>query len=81
MSHSQEDTICAIATAQGVYDNASATVEQINQAITDIDAARTTYEGTELNAPMDMFLVLNPPVAVTLMAWLTASKGLIPASR
>lgn len=40
-----------IATAQAVYDNASATLEQINQAITDVDAARTTYKGTELNAP------------------------------
>lgn len=41
----------AISIAQAVYDNASATLEQINQAVTDVDAARTTYEGTELNAP------------------------------
>ena len=43
----------AISTAQDVYDNASATLEQIKQAVTDVDAARTTYEGTELNAPAD----------------------------
>ena len=43
----------AISDAQAVYDNASATLEQINQAITDVDAARTTYVGTELNAPAD----------------------------
>lgn len=50
----------AISTAQDVYDNASATLEQINQAVTDVDAARTTYEGTELNAPVegDVFNVM-----------------------
>ena len=37
--------------------------------------------GAELNDPIERFLVLKPPVAVTLMAWLMASKGLIPASR
>lgn len=50
----------AISTAQAVYDNASATLEQINQAVTDVDAARTTYEGTELKAPAegDVFNVM-----------------------
>lgn len=43
----------AISIAQAVYDNASATLEQINQAVTDVDAARTTYEGTELNVPAE----------------------------
>lgn len=43
----------AIASAQGVYDNASASLEQINQAVTDVDEARTTYEATELNAPVE----------------------------
>gem|GEM_PF-3242368 len=37
--------------------------------------------GTESNAPMERFFVLKPPVAVTLIAWLIASKGLIPAIR
>ena len=34
---------------------------------------------TELYAPIERFLVLKPPVATTLIAWLIASKGLIPA--
>ena len=29
---------------------------------------------------MEAFLVLKPPVATTLIAWLMASKGLMPAS-
>ena len=37
--------------------------------------------GTESKAPMERFLVLNPPVAVTLIAWHTASRGPIPASK
>ena len=35
----------------------------------------------EWNAPMDRLRVLNPPVALTLNAWQTASKSDIPASR
>lgn len=42
-----------ISEAQDVYDNASATKEQIDQAIIGVDAARTTYEDTELNVPAD----------------------------
>lgn len=41
----------AIATAQAVYDNASATVSQVADAVTAINTAKTTYEGTTLNAP------------------------------
>ena len=41
----------AITTAQGVYDNASATVSQVADAVTAINAAKTTYEGATLNAP------------------------------
>lgn len=41
----------AIATAQGVYDNASATVSQVADAVTAINTAKTTYEGATLNAP------------------------------
>ena len=33
------------------------------------------------NAPMEAFLVLNPPVAVTLRAWQTASSTFIPPIR
>lgn len=41
----------AITTAQGVYDNAEATVENVTNAVTAINAAKTTYEGATLNAP------------------------------
>ena len=41
----------AIETAQGVYDNASATVANVADAVTAINAAKTTYEGATLNAP------------------------------
>ena len=41
----------AITTAQGVYDNSEATLEQINGATTTMAAAQATYEATTLNAP------------------------------
>ena len=31
-------------------------------------------------APIEAFLVLKPPVATVLIAWLTASKRFIPAT-
>ena len=34
----------------------------------------------ESYAAIDAFLMLNPPVAVTLSAWLAASKSGMPAS-
>ena len=36
---------------------------------------------SELKYAIDMFLVLNPPVAAILKAWLTASKSVIPAAQ
>ena len=36
--------------------------------------------GSESKPAMLMFFVLKPPVALTLKAWLMASKGPIPAS-
>ena len=70
----------AISTAQAVYDNASATLEQINQAVTDVDAARTTYEGTELNAPAEgdvynLYLVDGLNKTVTFKAGNGSSGG------
>ena len=41
----------AISTAQGVYDNAEATVSQVADAVTAINTAKTTYEGATFNAP------------------------------
>jgi len=41
----------AISTAQSVYDNLSATISEVTTAISDITNAKTTYEGTALNAP------------------------------
>ena len=40
----------------------------------------TASTAAESKAAIDMFLVLNPPVDTTLIAWHIASKGLIPAS-
>ncbi|MBE6254832.1 MAG: hypothetical protein E7105_04880 [Prevotella sp.] len=41
----------AIATAQGVYDNASSTYEEVLSANSTLQTAITTYEGVTLNAP------------------------------
>ena len=41
----------------------------------------TRSTATESKEPIDRFFVLKPPVAVTLIAWLIASKGLIPQIR
>ena len=41
----------AIATAQGVYDNASSTYEEVLSANSTLKTAITTYEGVTLNAP------------------------------
>ena len=41
----------------------------------------TISTATELKEPIERFLVLKPPVAVTLIAWLIASKGLLPHSK
>lgn len=40
-------------TAQGVYDNASATVAEVTTAIDNLKAAEETYANTTLNAPAD----------------------------
>ena len=70
----------AISDAQDVYDNASATLEQINQAVTDVDEARTTYEATELNAPVEgdafnLYLVDGLEKTVTFKAGNETSGG------
>lgn len=41
----------AITDAQGVYDNAEATVSQVSTAVTTLNTAKETYEATTLNAP------------------------------
>ena len=41
----------------------------------------TRSTATESNAPIERLRVLKPPVAVTLIAWLIASNGLIPTIR
>ena len=41
----------AISTAQDVYDNASATVNEVATAISDLQDAKTTYANVALNAP------------------------------
>ena len=41
----------AISAAQSVYDNSSATVSEVATAVTTLNGATTTYEGTTLNAP------------------------------
>ena len=41
----------AIETAQGVYDNGSATVDEVADAIADLQTAKTTYANATLNAP------------------------------
>ena len=41
----------AIATAQGVYDNAESTVSQVASAVSTLNTAVETYEATTLNAP------------------------------
>lgn len=43
----------AIETAQGVYDNASATVSEVQTAIANTDAAIETYNNATLNEPAD----------------------------
>ena len=43
----------AITTAQGVYDNASATVSDVETAIENLKAAETVYANAELNTPAD----------------------------
>jgi len=43
----------AIATAQGVYDDAVATVDGVLQAIEDLKGAEDAYNNAELNAPAD----------------------------
>lgn len=41
----------AITTAQGVYDNGSATLDQVSTAISNLKDAKTTYANATLNAP------------------------------
>ena len=41
----------AISTAQGIYDNEDASLEDITKATTDLNGAITTYQNTTLNSP------------------------------
>lgn len=43
----------SISTAQEVYDNTSATVSEVNQAIEDLNGAIETYNAAELNQPVE----------------------------